>query len=376
MSKETIYTIGTHEDRESIIDFINYVFSNAYYPHNFKLFFPGLYGDHITEMNAKHFLAKQNGRIRALVAGRTKNWHVLKDELRVGTIGNVSVHPYARGEGHMKQLMADAMADAREQGCDLLILNGKRQRYNYFGFEQAGWFIRYTMTQDSVRHALGSIDASKVEFISLTEEMTAELDYAWNLHSGQAIHVERPRDEFLDIMHEIEHDFRLIFIDGKMCGYIMGHGEEIVLDEECLLPKVIKALFKWDNLDNMAISVPPWQKERMAVLSSICDKRSISHSMMIRVLSWKKIIETLLRLKSSFAPLQDGVLILSVEGETIRIKVQEGCVTVETCEQTPELVYDHLEAQRALFDLESFSSGGVYRNWFPLPLYFFPPDEF
>ena len=64
---------------------------------------------------------------------------MLGETLRVGCVGTVSVHLYSRGEGHMKILMAMMMDDARAKGCDLLMLGGARKRYNYFGFEQAGW---------------------------------------------------------------------------------------------------------------------------------------------------------------------------------------------------------------------------------------------
>ena len=56
--------------------------------------------------------------------------------LRAAGIGTVSVHPYARGEGHMKKLMHMTLEECRENGADLAMLGGQRQRYEYFGFTQ------------------------------------------------------------------------------------------------------------------------------------------------------------------------------------------------------------------------------------------------
>ena len=45
--------------------------------------------------------------------------------LRAGYVGSVSVHPKARGEGHMKRLLGDWITDL-EGTCDLLALDGQR----------------------------------------------------------------------------------------------------------------------------------------------------------------------------------------------------------------------------------------------------------
>ena len=136
--KQTDYVVATPADREEVVDFANYVFSQAHRPHDFKTLLPKAYADHLPELGAKHYLAKQEGRIRALVADRMIDMRLLDDTLRVGCVGTVSVHPYSRSEGHMKRLMTMMLEDARAEGLDLLMLGGIRQRYNYFGFEQAG----------------------------------------------------------------------------------------------------------------------------------------------------------------------------------------------------------------------------------------------
>ena len=63
-----------------------------------------------------------------MVAMLPLRMHVLSDVLQLGFVGTVCVHPYARGEGHMKHLMADLLADAKRRGLDLLVLGGQRYR--------------------------------------------------------------------------------------------------------------------------------------------------------------------------------------------------------------------------------------------------------
>ena len=59
------YGPGVPADREAIIDFINYVFSQAHRPHDFKKLIPKTYGDPGEEFEKWHFLAKSEKGIRA-----------------------------------------------------------------------------------------------------------------------------------------------------------------------------------------------------------------------------------------------------------------------------------------------------------------------
>ena len=373
--KKTEYTLAKPDERDAVIDFINYVYSNEYQPHDFKRMFPGIYGDHLTELKAKHFIARQDNSIRALVATRSHRWHVLDDVLTVGTLGNVAVHPYSRGEGHMKHLMADALADSKAMGCDMVILHGKRQRYNYFGFEQAGWAYRYEFTPDSVRHALREVDSGGVTFSELKNGSDKGVDYAYKLHEANNVRAESLRDEFLDTMRIMGQPLYLICINGKMAGYIVK-GRELVLETENDLLCVIKALFEREGISYLNIKTPPWQSKRIAMLAPVCSGRSIETSVMINVINWCKVIETLLRLKASFAPVANGVLTMEIDGEKITICVENGEINVLPSQRQADVSMSHLEAQRALFGIESFAIGGLYADWFPLPFYVLPADEF
>lgn len=375
--KPTEYVVDTPADREEIVDFANYVFSQAHVPHNFKTLLPKVYADHLPSLGAKHFLAKQDGRIRALVADQPLTLRVAGDTLRVGCVGTVSVHLYSRGEGHMKRLMKMMIDDARAQEYDLLMLGGNRQRYNYFGFEQAGWAYRYSIEEPAVRHALADVDAGGVSFSELTEDNPAEVDFACALAAVQPLGGERPRERFLDIMHSWHSRCRLIRIDGEMAGYVMGGGSEIVLKDEDDLPRVIKALYAADKPERITLACGPHQARRIGILAAICSSRSIGSVEMVNVLNWPHVLEALLKLRASFLPLEDGVFTLAIEdAPSITLRVQGGAPTVAAEGLAPDLSLTHLDAQRRLFGLEALSLGGPYKNWFPLPFFVTGADTF
>ena len=74
---DTQYVLGTPADRDDIIDFANYVFSQAHVPHDFKKLLPKTYADGVEGIEQWHFLAKQNGKIRGMVACKPLTMHVL-----------------------------------------------------------------------------------------------------------------------------------------------------------------------------------------------------------------------------------------------------------------------------------------------------------
>lgn len=375
--KETFYLTGTSADRSEIVDFANYVFSQAHQPHDFKKLLPKTYADDAPPMEHWHYLAKQEGRIRAMVACRPVDMHYGEDTLQCGFIGTVSVHPYARGEGHMKKLMHMVIDDARQQGKDMLILGGQRQRYNYFGFEQAGISLNYNVTPTNIRHLLGDLDKKRVQFIQVTEDMTDEIAYCHRLSHQQPLHGVRPMEEYLPIMRSWNSTLYLVQVDGSQAGYIMTAGEW-VLEDENLLPLVIKAYVAFTGVDRISLACAPHQKTRIALLSKLCGGRSIASVEMVHVLNYPKVVETLLRFKASYAVLQDGCVTLKVEDlPAFTIRVENGVPTVREENLPAELTLSHMEAQRLLFDLESaVCESPLPASWVPLPFFMSPADTF
>lgn len=373
----TEYLVASRADHDDCLDFGNFVFSQAHAPHDFKKLLPKVYGETVncTE-EAKHFIARRDGRIRAMVACRPTPLRFLDRKLNIGFVGTVSVHPYSRSEGHMKRLMADMLADAKAQGYDMLVLGGQRQRYGYFGFDSAGVCLVFEITSTNLRHCTADIAVDDVIFTDLSEARPDEVDFAWELSQRQPITGERPRERFLDIMHSWNSRFRLITVGGEKVGYVMGSGSEIVLTDEALLPKVLKAMFAADDLRNVNIGAAPCQTERIRILASLCENSSIRSMERVRVLNWSGVIETLLAVKASYETLLDGCAAIAIDGETYTVRVENNVPSV-TCGGEPALTLTGLEAERLLLGLESMAMPHpLFKNWLPLPFFISPADGF
>lgn len=373
---DTEYRCGTPAERADMIDFANYVFSQAHRPHDFKTLLPKTYADDAPDFSDWHFLAVRDGHIRAMVSCRPTEMYVGKMKLSCGCVGSVSVHPYSRGEGHMKTLMAMMLEDSRKRGYDMLFLGGQRQRYEHFGFESACIQTDYMISEASARHAMADIDDTGVSFTEITADMEKELDFARELANRGAIHGVRPREEFLAIMHSWNSKLWLVTVDGKPSGYIMGDVSELMLTDENLLPRVIKAMMRDGRKEAVTIPAAPYETERIRILEGIFHHRSVHSGEMVNVLNWKNTLAALLGLKASCTRLNDVKAELDIDGEKLTIEVRNGVPAVtEGGEGSIKLT--HIEAERLMFGFErAFLPDERFGNLLPLPLYISPADTF
>ena len=371
------YTVAQPGDQAALIDFANYVFSQAHRPHDFKRLLPKVYGDHVcTAQTATHYIARQDGNIRAMVAMLPMRMHILSDVLQLGFVGTVSVHPYARGEGHMKHLMGDLLADARARGLDLLVLGGQRQRYGYFGFQPGGTALRYTVNATNLRHIASSADVSDIAFSPLEPGDASALAFVRSLFEAQPLFVERPNERLVDILHSWDSDCLLIRKGGRMIGYVCGAVQELGLTDESLLPLVLKALFAQKGLREVSLSVAPYEAERIRALRPLCERASLETVELINVLNWPHVLSALLALKAGFMRLEDGCTALSIDGETLVLRVRDGVPSVSRENAAPELTLTHAGATQLLFGPESAVCGHPLRNWLPLPFFMRAADGF
>ena len=131
------YRFADASYRADIIDFINMVFSQSAIPHDFKTLIPKVYADG-RGFDEIHAIALDNQRVRGVVAQLPISAKYAGQDLKIGYIGSVSSHKYARGSGYMKVLMAMQLENAEKSGIDIMMLGGQRQRYEYFGYSPVG----------------------------------------------------------------------------------------------------------------------------------------------------------------------------------------------------------------------------------------------
>ncbi|HSK68834.1 MAG TPA: GNAT family N-acetyltransferase, partial [Candidatus Limnocylindria bacterium] len=192
------YGRARRDEEAELLDFANMVFSLAREPVDFLLAQPKVYS--VPGFADISMVAREDGRIKGLVNAIHGTLILGEERLRYGYVGTVSAHPYERGRGIMKTLMNMVMERLEQEGCHFLALGGQRQRYGYFGFEDAGAAITLRFTEASIHHAPEAGPGGALRIMSMDEAGEDALGKARALHGVQALRCDRGKWDFLKLL--------------------------------------------------------------------------------------------------------------------------------------------------------------------------------
>lgn len=376
------YTItkGKAEDYEDIIDFANYVFGV-----DFPSLLPKLYKDR--KVTAQyHHIVKEGPRIKAMVGSFPLGLKVCDNYLKVAGIGSVSVHKYSRHSGYMKLLMNNAISEMNTNNCDMAVLGGQRQRYEYWGFTPCGIKIELNFNSSNIKHT-HIVTKDNYEFIEYNLGNAIDLDKAIKLHASQITHAIREGSDFIDICSSWNNTVLFVYINGAFCGYICADEKhekisEIVLTANGKIDEVITSFMKHFTLETMSMVMYLHRSEEFMKLSTLCESYTLKACCNIYIINYINVIKAFMDLKSTNASLCDGTLIIDVkEKGRYRIEVRDRDISVKETELPYDISLSHLEASALLFSPSSFinseykSTNPLIKAWFPLPLYFAEIDN-
>lgn len=376
---ETVYRRGRPEDWADIIDFANYVFSQNGAPHDFPRLIPKVYGGG-PEMAALHHLALEEGRIKGMVAVYPSLCGIAGNRLKTGFIGTVSVHPYARGRGYMKRLMADAAERMREDGAALSMLGGQRQRYRYFGYELGGTVLLFHVNAANIRHVLG---AAPEEAVRLTPAAAGDMDALYACYSRRWI-TGRSREEFPAVLRTWNAVPYTVREGGRLAGYLCASADggcvlETGLDTPALLPRVLKAYLQIHG-GGVEVRLAAFEQELAAALAPLCEAYTVVQDQQYRILEYPAVLEALLKLRAAVSPLSDGRFVLGVRGAgQYALSVSGGRPAAEAVGEAADIVLEETEAVPFLtspLGLLRPRPACVPADWFPVPFALSPLDGF
>lgn len=285
------------EDKNDIIDFIDYVFSKAHEPHDFATLLPKLYGAD-ADTTPHHFIVKENGRILAAILAYPVEMTIAGERLTAIGVGSVSTHPRARGRGFMDDLLAAVDEHAAQHKADFAVLGGNRQRYGYYGYDLAGCQVNATLMRHNAAHAFKDADLSGLSLVQMSEE---HADKAAALHTAQPSFCTRQRDQFITILKNWRNNPMAILRGKDMIGYCVinpiSGGQfvsELLLENEADCPAVLR--FLCDTYGNLSIQTPPWHAERVRLLTSVCQTFSLAPNHMYKFYQPERVKAALRRL--------------------------------------------------------------------------------
>ena len=297
--------------------------------------------------------------------------------LKAGGIGQVATHPQRRGEGIMSILLKDAIPRMQRAGCALSVLGGDRQRYGWFGWENAG--LRHEM--ELATRYLGPPSAAERKLqlhpLRARGELARKIQrYSRALPYG----VERPLSQIEPLFWRPGRR-GWHCAEGRRFAYVVGNtrGGPIRLDEAGGDPELVTSLLRRVlallKLDRLTIVVGPNHAE-VGLLRPFCGSWRSSTDCMVKIIDLPRTLESLapllqrrareLAVKGTFrlcmGP-QQATLILG-RGRTYRIELDERAMVTLLFGALP--VHQGLGGEGGL---------GLLDRILPLPLYIPPVNH-
>jgi len=134
-------------------------------------------------------IMKDGSKVVSLVEYVDQTLQVDGGNLKVGGITVVSTWPSYRSLGLMTKLLNYCVSLMQEEGYAFSDLNGDRQRYGHFGWENAGRQWRF----DISRRSISALDVVKGYNISLYGSSRKEIDAIIAIHEKETMGLKRTR---------------------------------------------------------------------------------------------------------------------------------------------------------------------------------------
>nr|WP_308628330.1 GNAT family N-acetyltransferase [uncultured Eisenbergiella sp.] len=374
------YRIAKPEERDAYIELANYVFSKAHCPHDFETLIPKVYGEGVESAFMHRVAVDEKGKLRAQIAVLPETLMAGGYPLRAGYVGTVSVHPKARGEGHMKILMEDWLKEMRKT-CDLAVLGGQRQRYEYFGFTRGGVQVKYTVTGDNIRHALKRTDIQGISFVPLREAEGAAA-FVCRKNEERPFRVTREPESVLAIVETANERPLAIKKDGVLAGYLLTGKDgktiyELVTERQEDLEAAVKAYLAYAGVQEMEIYVPAFDKNLNRCIGRFAEYYSTEPSGMYQIFDFANVLEAYLTLKQNTLGLTPGEFSACLDGQPVTVRVTDAGVCVERKALPGAVVLEKQQAQQLLLsDYGRYIDVPSPAGWFPLPVFWYTADSF
>jgi predicted N-acetyltransferase YhbS len=375
------------DDYDDILDFIDFVFSQASGPHDFVALLPKLYKREYF-MDGIHYLARKEKKIKAVVGA-----FPLRIDFSGGIsvygrgIGTVSVHPRARSKGYMKTLMSMAHEDMKKDGMAFSCLGGQRQRYEYFGYTPTGTNYYFNVSKANIRHTLGKDWKTGLRLMPVTSAHKETLDNIHAMHESKVVRFYRNRDKFFDILSSWNSKTFAILDGEEFEGYLVckpGSYDvaEINIKNISRVNEALGIYLRYLNehrgQDSVQVVAGPQDIEKIRNLSRFSESYRQVAAYQFNIFDFKVFVEPFLKFRAKQRTIADGSFVLKIEGEpgtTLEISVRQGIPEIKESASAPDLILNHLEAIQFFFaptaalTISAIGERVFLQSLLPLPLF-------
>lgn len=355
---------------DKIIDVANSAFIPVRTPdYDFRRTIPKIYNT-LRDYSDIHHVAEVDGKLVAICGNLIRTIDV-DGEYPFSVVGTVSTRPEFQQLGLMRALMDAVDKECREKNLVFSLLTGQRQRYNFFGFEKAGF--QYVFEFDDYftkHHSSGDIKISKT--------LENELLFCYDLYQSFQIFNLRDEKTFFECMGDYRAKVFSIYSKNTQIGYFVfkkGQIIELYTNNFDVLSNIVNEILLFLNIDKLEFVVNPLHKQLVEAFDKIAQQTRLEDNLHFKVYRMDKFVEMLLKINSRITKFSDCVEVYEIDGGLIEIKIEGGCCSVGNIEKSQNVLAKFTSAEFVRFALSNFVQSRI-SNIFPVVFGIDPCDMF
>lgn len=382
-------------DYDELLSMLNQVFHKTA-ENSFEVTLPVMW-ERTDERVGRHLAIRRDGKIAAVVGVYPLPAEVAGERVLFGTIGNVATLPEYRNQGLMRSLMEAALREAEAMGMDAARLCGLRQRYNRYGFENAGTDCQYTLTDRNLRDYYGGPPETRLSGAEGFERRLRfrraldgdDMRFVMERHRSAPIWVDRgDQRQYMRTMTAYQNEIWLALDQDAMVGYLTVSPDGSTVTEHRALDAQTEGrmLCEWlmhAGVPAMTFHTAPYECALNRYMGRLCEKWTVGEPNHFHIFQWDKLLNALLQIRADMGPIPPGDVTVSIEGwGCLRFA---GSVCART-EETPQLCLKPLDAVRlflgSLPPENTADTSGLQaqsrlymQSLFPLPLWWCNQDR-
>lgn len=208
-------------------------------------------------------------------------------EYPFSVVGTVSTRPECQQLGFMHALMNAVDKECREKNLVFSLLTGQRQRYNFFGFEKAGF--QYVFEFDDYftkHHSSGDIKISKT--------LENELHFCYDLYQSFQIFNLRDEKTFFECMGDYRAKVFSIYSKNTQIGYFVlkkGQIIELYTNNFDVLSNIVNEILLFLNIDKLGLLSTLCTKNLPRSLTKLRNKQDLKTICTSRFIAWINLLK-------------------------------------------------------------------------------------
>jgi len=339
-------------DADSVVELANECFPNDRDAGGMLARWP-----HALSQLENRFVMKDDNKVVSHVGYTDQTILVEGKEIKVAGITAVSTYPAYRGKSFMTQLLNCCISAMTEEGYAFSDLGGDRQRYNHFGWENAGREWHFYITQRSLMDTSTSVGLTVTPYQASSEEIDAIIA----IHDREPLRMKRTRELYKILLGRMGKQVWLASGNNGIEAYAVSdpsdkHQHIIEFGGSS---EGIRAIFQHfiKTLENESLNIhSPWVHSLNHTLFSVSSGWSVGCPRMLKILDLEATLRGFAnQLRNRYCELgfnDRRSIVLCVEGVGKQVEVvfsSEEVIVSKTYQRSKALMLSEHEMVRFIF---------------------------